>query len=488
MKLDTAADQVFKLPPLRHQLECLLMSRDRKFFGLFHEMGLGKSKVLIDTASWLFSKGQISGLVIIAPKSACLTWALQQIPTHMPDSVKTEVVVWGGPSKGLEQKLASLTTSNPTRLATLVMNPDAVITDRGYDTLEKFLQTFSCLLTIDESTSIKNPKSSRTKILVKLGKLAKYRRIMSGTPIANNPLDIFSQAQFLDPDCLGYSSWFAFRNRYAVTQTQYLNGRRFEKIIGFQRLEELQRTISGFSHRALKRDALDLPEKIYETRYIELTLEQRKYYNELRDDALSELSSGTTVTAPLIITRVLRLRQCLSNLAPTAGGTEFISSKDPKLEAVLEILEQAGDQKVLIWSCFTPSILRLVEAINTEYGEGTAAGFYGDIGQNERQDLINGIQSKESSLKVLVLNPRTGSESITLTGASLVIYYSNDWSLAVRQQSEDRAHRIGQVRAVTYIDLTVKDTVDELIVDALQDKRQLADVVTGDALRGLLTT
>ena len=451
-------------------------------------MGCGKSKVLIDTVSWLFSQGKINGLVVIGPKSALRSWAEIQVPAHLPDSILARVVIWGGATKTLESQLKSLAQIEPLKLHILVMNVDAVITDRGYDTLEKFLLGHQALLAIDESTSIKNPSSTRTKVLTKLGRQAKYRRILTGTPVAERPLDTYAQFNFLSEGCLGVTSWFSFRNRYAVTETRHINGRKFTAVIGWQRLSELQSLIAQHSFRVLKKDCLDLPDKVYEKRYVELDVSQLKYYKELRDTALTELASGTLVAAPLVITRVLRLRQALCNLAPSLGGeVEPISDKDPRLEAVLELIDEAGAQKVLVWSSFVPSILKLVTAINKEFGDGTAAAFYGDVSGARRQELINEFQDPVSKLRVLVLNQATGGESITLTQAQLCIYHDNDWSLKARQQSEDRAHRIGQKNAVTYVDIIAAKTVDELIVDALQSKRQLADVVTGDKLRELLT-
>lgn len=489
MMLEVPKDQVFKLPPLQHQIKCLLLSRDKEAFAYLAEMGTGKSAMLLHTAAWLFSQGKINGMVIIAPKSALRSWAEQQFAAHMPDSIETRIVVWSGQTKTFENQLKGLFQVEPLKLHVLIMNSEAVIADRGYDALERFLRSHDALLSVDESTSIKNPKSSRTKILTKLGKLSRYRRILTGTPVANRPLDVYSQFKFLEDGCLGSSSFLAFKNRYAVTRTKYMNGRKFEEIIGWQRLDELQRYVANHSFRVLKKDCLDLPEKIYQTRHIELSPEQLKYYREMRDQALTTLGTGLMVGAPLVITRLMRLRQSLCNLAPDGegtGGTVFISNKDPRLSAVIELVEESGDQKILIWSCFTASIMKIVAALNEEFGEGTAAGFYGDVKAEERQSLINQIQEKEAKLKVLVLNPATGGESITLTGASLVIYHDNDWSLRIRKQSEDRAHRIGQTRAVTYIDLVAIGTVDEQIVTSLRDKESLAQAVTGDDLRKLL--
>jgi len=481
-------DQLFKTTPMQHQIKGLLQSRDREFFALLLDMGLGKSKIIIDTASYLFGSGKINGLVVIGPKSALRSWSEQQLPTHMPNSIECKTVVWGSQSKALDNQLKSLFQVEPLKLHTLIMNVDAVITDRGYDILEKFLRAHDALLVVDESTNIKNPRSSRTKVLTKLGKLARYRRILTGTPIANRPIDVYAQFQFLSDGCLGSSSWFAFRNRYAVTKTMYFNGRKVETIIGWQRLDELFNEISKHSYRVLKKDCLDLPDKIYQTRHIELAPEQRKYYEEMRDLALTELSSGALVAAPLVITRILRLRQSLCNLAPSGEGdgtTTFISDKDPRLTEVLALLEETGDQKFIIWSCFTASILKLVEAINKEFGEGTTAAFYGGVSTAQRQQLINDLQG-DTKLRGLVMQSAVGSEAITCTAATVNIYHDNDWSLRLRQQSEDRTHRIGQTRSVLYVDLVAADTIDETIVSALRDKKDLAQIVTGDNLRQLL--
>lgn len=487
--IELPKDMEFKSRPFAHQLDGLMQSRDKKSYALLCEMGTGKSALLLYNVAYLFSQGKINGLVIICPKSISRSWLEQQIPAHLPDSIARRVVIWGPQSKALDSAIKGLFQIEPLTLHVLIMNTDAIITERGYDTLEKFLRSHDALLAIDESTSIKNHRAGRTKVITKLGRLARYRRILTGTPVANRPMDVYSQFEFLEAGCLGIGSWFAFRNRYAVTVSRYVNGRRFEEIIGWQRLDELQQNIAKLSFRVLKKDCLDLPEKIYQKRYIELSPEQKKYYEELKKEALTELASGTTVAAPLVITRVLRLRQALCNLAPKGEGeVEFISDKDPRLNEVLDLVEEAGDQKILIWSCFTPSIIKLVTEINKAQGAGTAKAFYGEVNLAERQAIIDEFQDPLSRLRVMVLQPRTGGEGITLTKATLVIYHDNDWGLKVRLQSEDRAHRIGQTEHVTYVDLIAKDTVDETIVDALTDKKNLAEVVTGDALRNLLVS
>lgn len=483
-------DQVFKTTPFAHQLEALLLSRDEKAYAFLMEMGTGKSKLMVDTVSWLFSQGHVNGLVLVAPKSVYTSWVEKQLPDHMPDSVPYRTLLWGPDTKTFRRQLEAMFVDEPLTLHVLVMNIDAVITDRGYDALERFMRSHNAILGVDESTIIKNPSSARTKVITKLGKLAKYRRIMTGSLIANYPLDSYAQFNFLEDGLLGCSSYYAFRNHYAVLRRRHLNGRNFDEVVGYQRLDELQRHLKKVSYRKLKSECLDLPPKLPPVkRYIELTPEQRRFYNDLRDMAVAELKSGHVVAAPLVITQLLRLRQTLCNIVPDGmGGNVFISEKDPRLEEVLNIVEEAGEQKVIVWSCFVPSILRLVKAINERFGDGFSAPFYGDVSREDREKLVDTFQDKSSKLRVLVMQPRTGGFGITLTAASVVVYHDNDWSLEVRLQSEDRAHRIGQTRAVTYIDLVAKDTVDEKVIESLQNKQELADQITGDNLVRLLTT
>lgn len=480
--------QIFKTQPYKHQLDALLASRDKRVYALLMEMGTGKTKVIVDTCSYLFGLGKINGLMVVAPKSICTNWAKKEISAHLPDHIDRRVVLWQASNEKFEKELANLTKVEPMKLHILVINIEALTTDRGYKAAERFLKGHDALFAIDESTIIKNPTAMRTKRAIKLGNLAAYRRIMTGTPVTQSPLDIYSQFSFLDPDILRSSSFYGFRNQYAVLRKRYVNGRSFDEVVGYQRLQELKDLLQPHSFRALKRECLDLPAKIYETRYVEPSEAQRKYYNQIRDDALAQLDDGTLVAAPLVITQLLRLRQALCNIAPSGDGESAVTidDKNPRLDAVLELLEEAGDQKVIIWANFVHSIKLLKDGIGKEFGEEKVAYISGEVPALRRQEIVEQFQDPASPLKYLVMQTRTGGYGLTLTAATLVIYHDNDWSLEVRLQSEDRAHRIGQKNSVTYIDLVAPDTVEEKITNALLQKQELADRITGDKLRALL--
>ncbi len=476
-------DQVFKTKPYDAQLEALLASRDKEYFAYLMEMGTGKSKVLVDNTSYLFAHGKINGLVIVTMKSLCRSWSDDLIPTHLPDSIDRHVVVWRSSTKSFESGLKKLFVVEPLKLHVLIMNIDAVKTDRGYEALEKFLLSHNVLLAIDESIIIKNHKAEQTKIMLKFRRFAKYRRILNGTPVPENPLDAYAQFEFLSQGCLGSSNWHAFRNRYAVLERACVNGRWFDKISGFQRLDELKANIQAVSFRKLKRECLDLPEKIYVKRYIEASPEQLRYYKQLRDDAIAFLNSGETVTAPLVLTRLLRLRQALCNFAQTDDGQlKLISDKDPRLDELMTIVEQAEGQKGIIWGTFIPVIKRVCAALQDKYGKDSCAVYCGEVSQEDRNTLRERFQDPKDPLRWLVIQSRMGGFGLTLTEAQFAVYYDNDWSLVVRNQSEDRNHRIGQKNNVTYIDLIVPGTVDERIANALLMKQDLSDQVTGDNL------
>jgi SNF2 family DNA or RNA helicase len=486
---------VFKTDPFEHQRKGFLLSCTAIYYALLMEMGTGKTKVGIDTTAFLFENNKVNGLLVLAPKSICRNWADKEIPTHLPERIVRKTVLWGSSSVKLDQRLETIAIPQTGVLHVLVMNIEAITTDRGLQEAAKFLRSHNVMMIIDESTIIKNHKAVRTKVAIKLGLLAKYRRIMTGTPVTQSPLDVYAQFEFLQSKSLGSSSYFGFRNQYAILQKRYVNGRTFDQVVGYQRLNELQTAIQSHSYRVLKKDCLDLPDKIYEVRYIELTPEQKRYYEELRENAISTLGNGQTIATPLMLTCLLRLRQALCNIAPiqqteddphTVPMTQPISMKDNRLEEVMNILAEAGDQKVIIWANFRSSIENLRAAIEKEYGEGTVGCIHGDVSQEQRQEFVYNFQDDSNKLRFMVAQPRTGGYGLTLTAATLVIYHDNDWSLEVRQQSEDRAHRIGQKHAVTYIDLIAPNTIDEKIRSALVEKRDLADKVTGDKLLEML--
>ena len=240
-------DYKFKTKPYKHQMTALEKSWNKQNFAYFMEMGTGKTKVLIDNMSMLYDKGKVDGALIIAPKGVIKTWYEQELPAHLPNHIENVTVLWqANITKGQQEKLESLFEIE-TALHILIMNVEALSTDKGVKFAAKFLNSHKVIMAIDESTTIKTPTAKRTKNIIGLGKYAKYKRIMTGSPVTKNPLDLYSQCEFLDPYLLDFTSYYAFRNRYAEMKTMHLRGRSIQVVDEFKNLGELSDTVKTFS-------------------------------------------------------------------------------------------------------------------------------------------------------------------------------------------------------------------------------------------------
>jgi len=476
----------FKIKPFDHQITALERGWQRPEFGLFMEMGTGKSKVLIDNLGMLYQEGEINFALIIAPKGVYRNWTSKEIPEHMSDDIPHRVIRWvASPNKTQQAEMRSVGEEFE-GLTIFVMNVESFSSVKGRTAGEWMGRAFgrNGLIAIDESTTIKNHKAKRTKALMKIASVFKYKRLLTGSPVTKSPMDLYSQCEFLRPGLLGYDSYYAFQGRYAVVQRKTMGSHAFQQIVGFRNLDELTFKIDQFSYRVLKQDCLDLPDKIYTVRYVGLTKEQRDMYNSIKQHALVMLDDGELSTAPAVITQMLRLQQILSgHLKTDEGDTVYFDSK--RMDALKEILEE-HDGKAIIWSRFRYDIQQITKMLNETFGQGCAASYYGDTSDDERQRAVNDFQNSEH-LKFFVGNPSTAGYGLTLTEANLVIYYANDFNLETRAQSEDRAHRIGQKNNVTYVDLISEGTIDERIVKSLQSKIDIGAKVLGEEAREWLT-
>jgi SNF2 family DNA or RNA helicase len=299
--------------------------------------------------------------------------------------------------------------------------------------------------------------------------------------VTKAPLDIYAQAEFLGPRLLGHSSYYSFQGRYAVTQKRKMGAHSFEQVVGYRNLEELSGIISQFSYRVLKKDCLDLPEKVYTVREVELTPEQAKMYNEIRGEGLTLLNSGELVSTQSIIAQMLRLQQVLSGHLKTDDG-DLVTFPTNRIEELVSICEEAGG-KVIIWSRFRHDIQQITQRLKQEFGEDSAASYYGDTSDDERLRIVQDFQKPDHPLRFFVGNAATAGYGITLTEANTVVYFANSFDLEHRIQSEDRAHRLGQKNKVLYIDLISPGTIDERIVKALRQKIDLGAKVLGEEAR-----
>jgi SNF2 family DNA or RNA helicase len=387
-------------------------------------MGTGKSKVLIDTIGILYGKGAIDSAVIIAPKGVFKNWSTKEIPDHLPEYIDRHVAVWSpAPRKDEKAALMKLFDVNVDKLKIFVINVEALSTKKGVKFTENFILGHQTLLAVDES-------------------------------------------------------FYSFQNHFGEVVNRYFGGRTVRQVVGYRNLEELTRKLDTFSYRVLKKDCLDLPDKLYIRRDVTLTAEQKKLYSELKELAITELENKETISVTNILTQLLRLHQIVCGHVKSDDGTETPIESN-RIDELLEVIgEMQG--KVIIWANYRQNILEIVETLQGLFGADSVASYFGDTGTDERERAIKQFQDPESPLRFFVGNTQTGGYGITLTEAQNVIYYSNSFDLEKRLQSEDRAHRIGQTNKVTYVDLVAKDTIDEKIVTALRNKLDLAQEVLGD--------
>ena len=460
-------------------MTALEKSWNKENFAYFMEMGTGKTKVLIDNLAMLYDKGKVDGALIVAPKGVIKTWYEQELPTHLPDHVENVTVLWQpNITKTQQEKLESLFEIE-TALHILIMNVEAFSTDKGVKFASKFLNSHKTLMAVDESTTIKTPTAKRTKNIIGIGKHAKYRRIMTGSPITKNTLDLYTQCEFLNPWLLDFTSYYAFRNRYAEMKTMHLRGRSIQVVSEFKNLGELSETVKTFSERVLKEDCLDLPPKIFMKRHVALTADQKKIYEQMKKAAMAVLN-GKTTTTMTVLTQLMRLHQITcGHFTADDGSTQAVDNN--RLNELMNVLAET-EGKAIIWANYQLSVGEIIQRIIKEYGEDSYVHYYGLTSQEDRQDNIRKFQN-DPKCRFIVGTPQTGGYGITLTQAHTVIYYSNSYDLEKRLQSEDRAHRIGQKKTVTYIDLIAEDTVDEKIVKALRDKIKIASEVMGEELK-----
>ena len=473
----------FKTKPYEHQLKALEKSWASDTYALFMEMGTGKSKVLVDNIAILYDRGAIKGALIVAPKGVYKNWDAIEFPTHLPDHIEYTKVLWEPTATKKKQAELDTLFDDKGDLKILIMNVEAFSTSKGLDFARSFLNIFvgRALIGVDESTTIKNPTAKRTKNILKIGDLAKYRRILTGSPVTKSPLDLFSQCEFLDPYHLGHASYYSFRARYANMVKRNFGGRQVQLVVSYRRLDELADILDKFSYRVLKEDCLDLPEKVFTKRLVELTPEQDKAYSQMKQMALAMLDNGEVMTTVNVMTQLMRLHQITCGHFKADDGTTT-ALKNNRMDALLQLLEET-DGKVIIWANYREDIKNIVAALKKAYGDASTVEYHGGVDSTLRQEHIAQFQQKNGPTRYFVGNAQTGGYGITLTAANTVIYYSNSYDLEKRLQSEDRAHRIGQTGSVTYVDLIAENTVDDKIVKSLRNKINIANEIMGEDIK-----
>jgi len=475
-----------RLPALAHQTIALTRLRDKpSAFAILMGTGTGKTKCVLD--EWSERVADTPNLLVIAPAGSYANWYLDRSPEepseatkHLDPALRKEMLIHHWSSSGGVKWANALKffLTEKRRPRMFCVNVEAFSSvDRVITACTAFLTSRPTLMIVDESSRIKGPTTARTKAVIKLGKLAAARRIATGLVTPQSPMDLWSQFAFLDPAILGCKTFAGFRSIYAITRKEHFPGARWpvEVIVGFRNLDELAKLLEPYSYRVHKEDCLDLPEKIYTTRDVPMSAEQTRAYKELKQFATTKLESEAHVTATSVITQILRLHQLLcGHLVDEQQNVHEVPEN--RTRVLMDVLAE-HDGKAVIWVSYEHSLKKLKATLEKEYGEGSVATFWGG-NRTERLDEETNFKT-DPKCRFMIATPGAGGMGNTWTQADLVIYYSNSYDLEQRVQSEDRTHRIGQTKSVTYVDLVARGTVDEKILHALRNKINLSAQITG---------
>lgn len=443
-------------------------------FGELFEMGCGKTLTTIAVAGALYNLGKIDRVLVVAPTSVCSVWPhdLNQFATF-----PWEARVLLGDKKKRLKALNELENWPFKALRIAVINYESTHREGIFEALAAYKPD---LIVCDESQRIKNPSAAQSKALHKLGDAAPFRMILSGTPVQNNAVDLYSQYRFLDPAVYG-ANFYAFKNRYCI-----MGGYGQHQIVGYRNMDELVEKEHSVAYRVTKEECLDLPQQTFINRYVQFTDAEQAIYEQLRKSSFLELETGENVTATTILTMYLRLMQLTGGFLTADESTRPKQVNTAKLDAMADIVDDyvvdAG-KKLVIFARFRAEIAaieNLLRLRKIQYGS-----IYGDVPMEERGKIVEDFQTNPDT-KVFVAQIQTAGLGITLHAASTAVFYSYDYNYANYAQALARIHRIGQRLPVTYIHLVVDGSIDEKILAALENKEDMAKTVV-DSWREVLT-
>lgn len=443
-------------------------------FGELFEMGCGKTLTTIAVAGALYNLGKIDRVLVVAPTSVCSVWPhdLNQFAAF-----PWEARVLLGDKKKRLKALNELENWPFKALRIAVINYESTHREGIFEALAAYKPD---LIVCDESQRIKNPSAAQSKALHKLGDAAPFRMILSGTPVQNNAVDLYSQYRFLDPAVYG-ANFYAFKNRYCI-----MGGYGQHQIVGYRNMDELVEKEHSVAYRVTKEECLDLPQQTFINRYVQFTDAEQAIYEQLRKSSFLELETGENVTATTILTMYLRLMQLTGGFLTADESTRPKQVNTAKLDALADIVDDyvvdAG-KKLVIFARFRAEIAaieNLLRLRKIQYGS-----IYGDVPMEERGKIVEDFQTNPDT-KVFVAQIQTAGLGITLHAASTAVFYSYDYNYANYAQALARIHRIGQRLPVTYIHLVVDGSIDEKILAALENKEDMAKTVV-DSWREVLT-
>ena len=418
-----------------------------KVGALFMEQGTGKTITAIELCRLKIEAKRIDKIIWLCPCSA-------------KENIKEEIV-----KQAPREMLSYFTICGIETLSTSV---------RANSYLYQLAQTNQCGLIIDESLLIKNNQALRTQNIIRIAKQAKYKLILNGTPTSRDERDLYSQFYALDWRILGYQTYWSFAANHIEYDKEIP-----DKVVAILNTDYIIKCIEPYTFKITKEECLTLPPKHYHTASFYLTKEQEEHYYHIADELFFQLNEYNPET----------IYQFLSALQAIISGKKVVIRKskrqtrvhfetkpffenieeNPRLQRFLDVI---SEMKTIVFCHYTDEVENIVEVLNAKYGEGFAVRFDGKIPNKKRQENRKLFRD---SATVLVANPRCAGYSLNLQFCHRIIYYSNDWDLAPRLQSEDRVHRIGQEHDVDIVNLCALDTLDERIKKCLVRKENLLE-------------
>jgi SNF2 family DNA or RNA helicase len=450
-----------------HQKAVFEEAKDREFFGLLWEQGCGKTRVAIELAEHHYEQGSITAILVITTKGLVRNWSDVEIPAHAFHPYLYRV--WPNKDFPLSSKPC---------LFYWFVNVDALRTEPFVTRFKEFIQVHPNFIAIvDESTIIKAPSAKRTKVALKIGRLAKRRLIMTGLPTPKSPLDIYTQCEFLKQYALGFSHFTQFKYRHAEIRMVTMGNRMFPEIQGYKHLGELKQKLSQFTSIIKKEDCLDLPPTSLRFFPVPLTKEQRKYYDELRKQMMT-MVENRLVDAKNVISMINKCLQLCSGQIKLEDGT-YLDVPTDRLDALEELVEECPGQSI-VWTAFVHNAV----AIGKKFGKD-ALLLPSGLTLDQRQTVLATFKSGIG--KILVANPASAGHGITLTNCSNIIHYSRSFNFEHRAQADARIHRIGQTKPCLYTDLCDPKTLEMRVIKILTAKEKMSDfMLDGNFLRQLI--
>tara|TARA_R110000850_G_scaffold55490_2_gene131229 strand:- start:443 stop:2218 length:1776 start_codon:yes stop_codon:yes gene_type:complete len=501
--------------PYDHQREWFGIIKDMPYFALEWEMGLGKSKTILDVCQWAYAKGELDALLVVTLNGVHRKWVEKEVPAHFPKG-KADAAFWntGRVDAGMwtgENARNRVSIVDSPKFAVATINFESVHRAKGLKFCERFLRSRKCAIVVDESQYIKTPGAAVTKALLnKLKKLSERRFITTGTMSTGSTEDPWSQYSFLDSnivDNMKFHQWKAeFTEQEQVGDMTY-EGWEYDKflktsvkvlkpvmtVVGYKNEEKMCKMLDPFRSRLLKEDCLDLPPKVYRMRSFQMTDNMHRAYTQMSKDFLVNIKGGQTMTATMAMVKMVRLLQIAQGYVVPDDADPLddsvpgiaLDDKNPRIEALMQEMEKVRN-KGIIWSYSRYSLGLIADALRTAYGDASVIEYHGGVSSDQKARNLDLF--KEDPTRWFVGNPQSGGVGIDLVEADQMCYYNNSHNLGLRLQSEDRFHRIGQESdSCTITDLECLGTIDRPQLRALRDKRDVAAKISGDILRSWLT-